>query len=108
MTPSEDKKLTLIIRVESGCLGPKGLDIVDDFCRLAQKEFESFYADFMHWQIVPRHDAASPEMSYYIDKKRLDSAKAAKYLALFDQDLASIETELEEKLTGLINTYLGY
>jgi hypothetical protein len=108
MTPSQDKKLTLIIRVESGCLGPSGAEIVDDFCNLAQKEFGSFYSDFIQWQIVPRQDLALPEMSYYIDKKRLDSAKAITYLALFDQNLTEIETRSEEKLVKLIDTYLGY
>jgi len=57
---------------------------------------------------VPRHDVALPETSYHIDNKKLDSAKATKHLTLFERDLASIETELEENLAALINVYLGY
>ena len=57
---------------------------------------------------MPRNDKSLPEMSYYINDKRLDSEKATKYLKLFDQDLAEIETSLEDKLAGLINVYLGY
>ena len=41
MTSSQNKKLTLVIRLESGCLGPKGADLIDDFCSVAQKEFDS-------------------------------------------------------------------
>ena len=108
MMSLQDKKLRLTVRVESGCLDPNGVDVIDDFCRLEQKEFESFYANFIHWQIVPRHNVALPEVSYHIDNKKLDSAKATKYLTLFERDLASIETELEEKLAALINLYLGY
>lgn|GEM_PF-2459025 len=57
---------------------------------------------------MPRHDVALPETSYHIDNKKLDSAKATKHLTLFERDLASIETELEENLAALINVYLGY
>ena len=83
MMSLQDKKLRLTVRVESGCLDPNGVDVIDDFCRLEQKEFESFYANFIHWQIVPIHNVALPEVSYHIDNKKLDSAKATKYLTLF-------------------------
>jgi hypothetical protein len=108
MTSSQDKKLTLVIRLESGCLGPTGADLIDDFCSVAQKKFDSLDSDFIHRKVVPRHDKALPEMGYYINDKRLDSEKATKYLKLFDLDLADIETSIEDKLAGLINVYLGY
>ena len=108
MTSSQDKKLRLVIRLESGCLGPTGIDLIDDFCSVAQKELGSLYSDSIHCDIVPRHDKALPEMGYYINGKRLDSEKATKYLKLFDIDLADIETSIEDKLAGLINVYLGY
>jgi hypothetical protein len=108
MTSSQDKKLTLVIRLESDCLGPTGDDLIDDFCILAQKELGSLYTDSIHCDIMPRHDKALPEMGYYINNKRLDSEKATKYLKLLGHDLADIETSLEDKLAGLINVYLGY
>ena len=108
MAPPEDKKLTLIVRVESGCLGPKGADVVDDFCRQACKVFESLYPEFIVWQIESRDDMALPEKDYYIEHKRLENIKATKYLALFGQNLTEIEMVLEDKLVAHINDYLGY
>lgn len=108
MTPPEDKKLTLIVRVESGCLGPNGVDVVDDFCRQAHKVFEPLYPEFIVWQIESRDDLTLPEKDYHIGHKRLDNIKATKYLALFGQNLTEIEMELEDKLVALINDYLGY
>ena len=108
MTLPEDKRLTLIVRVESGCLGPNGADVVDDFCCKAHQEFESLYSGFITWRIESRDDKAKPEMDYYIANKRLDNVKAAKYLTLFDQSLAEVEMAAEDKLAGLINGYLGY
>lgn len=96
------------MRVESGCLGPNGADVVDDFCSKAHQEFESLFSGFITWRIEHRHDMALPEKDYYIGHKRLDSAKAIKYLTLFDQNLAEIEAEFEDRLVAFINGYLGY
>ena len=52
----EEKKLTVLFRLEPGCLGPKGVEHIDNFCQLAQKEFKSFHSDFVQWTIVPRID----------------------------------------------------
>ena len=32
---SQDKKLTVVVRVESGCLGPNGSKHVEEFCSVA-------------------------------------------------------------------------
>jgi len=106
MTPPEDKKLTLVIRVEPGCLGPNGAEIVDDFCLQSYKDFEPLYSDFIHWRIEVRNDKILPEMDYYVVNKRLDANKAAQYLAVFEQNLAEIEATLEDKMATLINGYL--
>ena len=104
----QDKKLTVLFRLESGCLGPKGDDHIDDFCQLVQKEFVSFHSDYVHWDIVPRHDKSLPEMQYKINNKKLSHDKAAKFLDVFGKSLDEFEEQLHKKLALLIDQYLGH
>jgi len=104
---SQDQKLTVVFRVESGCLGPKGQDHVEEFCIFVQKEVESIDSDFVHWEIVPRHDKFLPEMQYKVNNKKLTHDKAAKYLEMFKKNLDAFEEHLHEKLALLIDQHLG-
>lgn len=104
----QEKKLTIVFRVEPGCLGPKGMDHINKFCGLAQKKFESIDSDFIHWEIIPRHDKSLPEMQYKINNKKLSSDKAEKYLTLFDKSLHEFEDHLNTKLSLIIDQYMGY
>jgi len=104
----QDKKLFVIFRVEPGCLGPQGVEHVTDFCITAQKLVENIDADFVHWEISPRHDKDLPEMEYKLINKKLTHDKAAKYLALFDKNLDEFESHLHDKLALLIDEYLGH
>jgi hypothetical protein len=103
----QERKLSVLFRVEPGCLGPDGKDHVIQFCSFAQNEVTAIDTDFIHWEIVPRFDKALPEMQYTIANKRLSHDKAATYLALFEKSLDEFEEHLHEKLAQLINQYLG-
>lgn len=103
----QEKKLTIVFRVEPGCLGPQGAAHIEEFCRFAQKEFETVDADFIHWEIVPRHDKSLAEMQYQVNNKNLSHDKAAKYLTVFNKNLDEFEGHLHQKLTLLIDQYLG-
>ncbi len=104
----QEKKLTVLFRIERGSLGPDGDKHMDDFCLFAQKELDSLDADYMHWEIIPRHDKSLPEMEYRINNKKLSHDKAAKYLELFGQDLDRFELDLARSLSTLIGRYLGH
>lgn len=101
----QNKKLTVMFRVEPGSLGPQGKDHIGQFCAFAQKEVESIDADFVHWEIVSRDNKALPEMQYKIGNKYLTHDKAAKYLIAFNKDLDEFEGHLLEKLALLIDYY---
>jgi hypothetical protein len=103
---SQEKKLTVVFRVESGCLGPTGADHIEEFCRFAQKKFESIDSGFMHWEIIPRHDKTQPEIAYRVKNKNLDHDKAEQYLEIFKQSLDAVEEHLHENLTILIDQHL--
>ncbi|VAW66035.1 hypothetical protein MNBD_GAMMA08-1697 [hydrothermal vent metagenome] len=104
----KDKKLEVYFRVEAGCLGPQGEDIVDDFCATAQKAVNEINAEFVHWNIVPRTNKQLPEMEYKLNNKKLSHEKAEKYLHLFNENLDEFEMNLNDKLALLIDDFLGH
>lgn len=105
---SQDKKLNVTFRVEAGCLGPEGASLIDGFCNFAQQEVETLDADFVHWEIIPRHDKSLPEMEYKISNKKLSHDKAERYLELFGKELNEFEEHLHEKIAILIDQHLGH
>lgn len=103
----QEKKLTIVYRIEPGCLGPNGKDHIIEFCSFAQKEVESIDSDFILWVIEPRYDKAMPETQYKINNKRLTHGKASKYLNIFKKNIDEFEEHLNEKVVHLIDQYLG-
>jgi len=101
-----EQKLTVVCRIEAGCLGPDGDDHVDEFCAFGQPHVEPIDADFVLWKIVPRLDKTLPEMHYSINGKVLDHTKAEKYLGLFGKDLNAFEEHLHDKIAQIIDDYL--
>jgi len=104
----QEKKLTVVCRIEAGCLGPEGADHIEEFCNFAQTEVEPIDSDFVHWELIPRHDKSLAEMQYKINNKKLNHDKAAKYLAMFNKNLDEFEDHLHEKLSHLIDQYLEH
>jgi hypothetical protein len=104
----KDKKLMVVFRVEPGCLGPEGKNHVGEFCRSAQKELDTIDSDFVHWELVPRHDKSLPEMQYQINHRDLSHDKAARYLEVFNKSLDEFEGHFHDKLAQLIDEYLGH
>ena len=41
MQINDDKKIRLMYRIEPGCLGTKGAEHIEDFCRFANKHIKS-------------------------------------------------------------------
>lgn len=101
-----EKKLTVLYRVEPGCLGPQGKEYIEGFCEFALSAIEHMDGEFIHWILVPRYDKSLPEMQYQINGKKLSHDKAEKYLQLFDKHLEEFEGHLYEKLADLIDEYM--
>ncbi|MGH1461162.1 MAG: hypothetical protein ACRBB6_03910 [Neptuniibacter sp.] len=103
----EEKKLTVIFRIESGCLGPEGTSHVARFCGIALKQFQNTHTDFMHWQVVPRLDKTLPELGYSIGTRPLVREHAKKYLQHFDIEIDQFEMEVFDQLPEMIDQYFG-
>jgi len=103
---SKDKKITIVCRVEAGCLGPNGDDHVEGFCSFAKYEYETLNSNIMNWEIVPRYDKSQPEIQYKVNDKLLTHDKAERYLEVFDKNINDFEEQLHDKLVVLIDQYL--
>jgi hypothetical protein len=104
---SDDKKLTVLFRVEPGCLGPDGATNIEAFCQYAQQNVTDIDAGFVIWQIIPRFDKSLPELEYQVNQKKLNHHQAVKYLNVFDECLDDFEMHLNDRLGQLIEAYLS-
>lgn len=105
-TLPDDKKLTVTLRVEPGCLGPKGDDLVVEFCQYADNNFKTVKSTFVNWQIVPRFDKSHEEIQYQVNNKTLTQEKVNKYLSMFDSNLDDFEEKMHDSLADQIDLYL--
>lgn len=103
----ENKKMTVIFRMEPGSLGPDGAQYINEFCDFAQMQLQACSAPYIRWSIVPRLDKTLAEMEFQLASKKLTSAKATQYFAVFGDNLAHFEDQLEDNLESIINQYFG-
>lgn len=51
--PTTEKKLTIQIRVEPGCLGPDGKAHIETFCAAAARIFAAVEPELVNWTCCP-------------------------------------------------------
>lgn len=103
-----EKKLTITFRLESGCLGPDGVNHIEPFCQKAQDHFNANDGDYIDWRFIPRLDNALPEKDYSVNNRPINREQASKYLELFERRFERFDDSIDEILGELINQYLGY
>jgi hypothetical protein len=106
-TLNNNSKLTIIYRIEPGCLGPNGKDYIEDFCHSTQNDFAKLANDFILWSIIPRYDKSLPEIQYKIGDKNLPVDMASIYFRKYQIELSRFEELLNQKLADLIERHLG-
>ena len=104
----EERKLTVIYRVEPGCLGPEGASHIIKFCIFAQAALQTLDSNYISWSIISREDKTLPEMEYNVVGKKMSHNQAEKYLAIFGKSLDEFEGRLSDQLTLLIDKFMGY
>lgn len=102
----DERKLTVVFRVEAGCLGPQGASHVASYCAFAGERVATLDAGFVRWLIIPRDDKHDPEMEYRVGDKRLSHDQAARYLAVFGKSLDEFEGHLHDRITELIEEFM--
>ncbi|WP_394129957.1 hypothetical protein [Shewanella maritima] len=102
-----EKRLTIIYRLEPGCLGPDGVDHILPFCQLINTALRKKEHPYVCWQVVARHDKSLPETQYFVAGKLLSQPQAQVYLAKAEQSLGDTVEQFEEMLTQFINHYIA-
>ena len=100
-------KLTVCLRIESGCLGKHGAAQIKDFCLFAAKHTQHYYSDDIIWQYQPKEDKLLPEMDFYVKNKRLTRQQAQRYLkvATSIETLTQLEDNIQLKLIELVEQF---
>ncbi|MDA7746548.1 hypothetical protein N8878_04370 [Psychromonas sp.] len=106
-TLSDEKKMTVIFRMEPGSLGPDGQVYIEEFCEFAQTQLQACAEPYLIWFIVPRFDKSLAEMKFQLVDKVLNKEQATKYLAMFGENYANFEDQLENNLEAIINQFFG-
>jgi len=104
---ADGRKLSVIYRVEPGCLGPDGENKIVEFCKFAQRDVQSLDIGCVGLSIEPRVDKKLPEMQYNVVGKKMNRSQAEKYLHCFDKSLDEFESHLIDRLAVLIDDYNG-
>jgi len=100
-------QLTLLARLEPGCLGPDGLKHIESFCVLAQKSVQSLAPGVCSWHLVPRYDKTLPELEFSVANKQLSREQADRFLEVFELEIDSLEERFHTKMAQLINQFLA-
>ncbi len=103
---ADEHQLTLVFRVEAGCLGPDGADHITAFCQYAHKELLALDTEYLHREILPRQGQHQPELQYLINRKSLTRDKAGRYLKLFDTTVEDVESHIHKNILLMIEQYM--
>ncbi|BCE01822.1 hypothetical protein [Marinicellulosiphila megalodicopiae] len=104
---SNDKKLSVLYRLEPGCLGPQGKGLIDEFCNFAHTQLDSLESHAIALNIIPRHDKTLNEMQCILAGNNISHTQAKKYLNLLKIDLDEFENNLDDKLETLITEFMN-
>lgn len=99
------QKLTVVFRVEPGCLGPDGKQYIEDFCELAVQVFARIDPELLDWDIVPRYDKTMPELQFKLGDRQLSSSQAER---LLQQTKSFSMTQFEEQVNALLTKLIDH
>ncbi|CAG9298328.1 hypothetical protein [Celerinatantimonas diazotrophica] len=97
--------LQLTMRIEPGCLGPDGVEHVEQFCQFALEPFNRLGGQALQWTLIPRYDKQLPEIEYGLGQHRLSYAQAKRYLEHWSLNLDEEEEHISELLSELIDQF---
>ncbi|WP_429143603.1 hypothetical protein [Aeromonas hydrophila] len=103
--PTTEKKLTIQIRVEPGCLGPDGKEHIETFCTAAAKIFAAVEPELVNWTLLPRYDKQLPEQEFFIDGRKLTEEQASLFLRRLGRELGEVQETLDSVLAQLVERY---
>ena len=105
-TVPNDKKLTILYRIEPGCLGPDGKARIEEFCRFSEEKMRDLDSWFLNWDIQPRNDKALPEVQFQLLGKKISYQQASTYMELFDKNIELFSEDVDDEMANFIELFL--
>ncbi len=99
--------VVVLYRVEPGCLGPDGKSLIEAFCKFANEAFGTLFAQHVELLFVPRYDKSLAEIQYQYNGKNLSGEMAKKFFNAQSVEIDDFEEQLNDRLSGLIDTFLA-
>lgn len=98
-------QLQIRFRLEPGCLGPTGINYIEDFCRLINQI--KFTSSFATLEVVPRYDKSLPEWEYLLKDKLISMEQTSRFLDLHDFTLDKLEEQVDHFLTIKVEQFMA-
>ena len=103
---SDNVRVTVLYRVEPGCLGPEGKFFIEDFCAYANDTFMNVQQEHVNWLFVPRHDKSLAEIQYQYRERNLSREMAKKLFSIKAIDIDDFEDRLNDQIPEMIDKFL--
>lgn len=103
--PLNTIKIKACVRVEPGCLGPQGHDLISGFCQYANEQMLQSDDSVVEWHITPRLDKSLAEFEYHYQGRRLPPPRADEIFLALKQPRENIEESFYSDLLYLIEQY---
>lgn len=97
--------MTLLFRIEPGCLGPDGRQHIETFCKLAEQVYLRHPLTGVQFEFVPRYDKQLPEREFLLGERTLNREQAVRLMEHYGHELPHIEAQLDDTLSRLITHY---
>ncbi|WP_119396047.1 hypothetical protein [Salinibius halmophilus] len=101
------QKLTLYMRIDPTALGPDAAGEVEAFKAFAEPLLNDKFDEHIRIVLKVRQSPDEPPCEYFALKKLLNADQADKYLAVFEQELDSIEAAVEEEMSQLMDEFIA-
>ena len=101
----ESQKLHMLFRVEPGCMGPAGIDHINEFVDYANENIKRLNKPYVVWQIEARTNKKLPEIEYRVANKLLKEPQVEKYLSLFGSSVDTFEDEVNEHIALMVDEF---
>ena len=102
-----EKKLTILYRVEPGCLGPNGKQQIDEFCQFAAAKLRQLDSLFLIWDIQPRSDKRLPEIQFQFMRKNISYHQATIYLEKIGKNITQFSNKIDDEMANYIDMFLS-
>ena len=101
---NKDMRIQLLYRVEPGCLGPDGVDYIEEFCQFAVKKISP--PNYAIFSFVPRYDKLLAEKEYSLLNRKLTRGQVNSYFQKIEKQLEEFESQVDELIAFAVDAFL--